>query len=113
MKALRPAQTLLRARVDDAAERRADVLGIATHRAVVEAKSLRHELLDETRERHAKAKLLRQHVRDARRREQPPSMISLGTAAVTNASASLALVTLYFTRAIAMRTGPPRRQPSL
>ena len=62
---------LLRGEVDDARERVAGVLRVATHHAVINTDALRAQHLREPVERDPEPELLHQDVGDQRRREEP------------------------------------------
>ncbi len=69
---------LLRGGVDDAAERRAQVLGVTAHRAVVELDAIGGEHEREAMKRDPPAVLAHDDVRDHRRSEQPSREQLLG-----------------------------------
>lgn len=102
---------LFRAGIDNGAEGRADVLGVAAHDAVVEIEPFARQFACEAVKGHTPAELLREDMRDERRREES-SLVGLqriGCGHEFPRAPSAAGVVLYTTRALTMRTGPPRR----
>jgi len=69
---------LFRHRKDDAAQRRADVLGVAAHQSVIELDAFRAKHLGQPVERDPEAVLAHQQMGDHRRREQPALQDLLG-----------------------------------